>query len=82
MKRMMSSAALGKYDVKKIKKRTPLKFLEEGDDLSRHVEMICKEVSKRSLQEHGVEKSEEETIYSSKRYVRSPFFTRTMHLIS
>ncbi|KAI5655528.1 hypothetical protein M9H77_32715 [Catharanthus roseus] len=66
VKRMASTAALGKYDVKK--KRVPLKFVADEDDLSRHVEMIRKDVSKRSLEETGGAMTVEETIYSSKRF--------------
>lgn len=64
---MASTAALGKYDVK-TKKRLPLKFLEDEDDLSQHIEMIRKDVNKRSLEGSGSEKYDEETIYSSKRF--------------
>lgn len=79
VKRMMSSAALGKHDIK-IKKKVPLEFLEEEDDLSEQVEMIRQEVRNRNLEEHEVGKIEEETVYSSKRYARTQtIYTR--HLI-
>ncbi|XP_027085636.1 probable DEAD-box ATP-dependent RNA helicase 48 isoform X2 [Coffea arabica] len=68
-RRNASSAALGKYDVKIKKKRVPLNALEQEDDLSQQVEMIRREVVKRSLEkQRGEGKSEEETIYSSKRF--------------
>ncbi|KAK4374434.1 hypothetical protein RND71_005111 [Anisodus tanguticus] len=54
--KMMSNAALGKYDVK-TKKRVPLKFVEDEDDLSLHVEAIRKEGE-----------DEKESILSSKRF--------------
>lgn len=68
-RRNASSAALGKYDVKIKKKRVPLNVLEQEDDLSQQVEMIRKEVIKRRSEElRGEEKSDKETIYSSKRF--------------
>lgn len=63
-----SSAALGKYDMK-TKKRVPLKFLEEENDLSQQVEAIREQFSKKSLEEDGGEKGEEESLLSSRRYV-------------
>ncbi|KAK6137435.1 hypothetical protein DH2020_028792 [Rehmannia glutinosa] len=67
-KNFISSAALGKYDTK-TKKRVPLKFLEDEDDLSQQVETIRKEFSHRKgMQEDGKEKDEEESILSSKRF--------------
>lgn len=65
-KMMASSAALGNYD-RKTKKRIPLKFLENEDDLSQHVEMIRKEFSQRSLVEIEEKNDEEESIMSEKR---------------
>uniref|UniRef100_A0A1S3ZUU9 ATP-dependent RNA helicase n=3 Tax=Nicotiana TaxID=4085 RepID=A0A1S3ZUU9_TOBAC len=66
--KMMSSAALGKYDMK-TKKRVPLKFVENEDDLSLHVEAIRKEVKERSKQEsESEEQGEKESILSSKRF--------------
>ncbi|PIN15376.1 ATP-dependent RNA helicase pitchoune [Handroanthus impetiginosus] len=63
-----SSAALGKYDIK-TKKRVPLNFLEDEDDLSQQVEAIRKEVSqRRSMQVDGTEKGEEESLLSAKRF--------------
>ncbi|KAL0312630.1 UNVERIFIED_CONTAM: putative DEAD-box ATP-dependent RNA helicase 48 [Sesamum radiatum] len=65
---LSSSAALGKYDMKS-KKRVPLNFLEDEDDLSQQVEAIRQEVSQRkSMQEDGKEKDEEESILSTKRF--------------
>ncbi|XP_060173112.1 probable DEAD-box ATP-dependent RNA helicase 48 isoform X2 [Lycium barbarum] len=68
--KVMSSAALGKYDMK-TKKRVPLKFVEDEDDLSLHVEAIRKEVKGRSMQKNETEEEgedEKETILSSKRF--------------
>ncbi|KAH0708653.1 hypothetical protein KY284_010080 [Solanum tuberosum] len=65
--KMMSSAALGKYDMK-TKKRVPLKFVEDEDDLSLHVAAIRKEVKGRSMQKIETEEDEKETILSSKRF--------------
>lgn len=64
--KMMSSAALGKYDMK-TKKRVPLKFVEDEDDLSLHVEAIRKEVKGRSMQKNEIEEDKKESILSSKR---------------
>lgn len=74
---MASTAALGKYDIK-TKKRLPLKFLEDEDDLSHHIEVIRKDVKKRSSEESRSEKYDQETIYSSKRY-RIPNYSRGSH---
>ncbi|KAF3647117.1 DEAD-box ATP-dependent RNA helicase 48 [Capsicum annuum] len=65
--KMMSSAALGKYDMK-TKKRVPLKFVEDEDDLSLHVEAIRKEVKGRSMQKNEIEEDKKESILSSKRF--------------
>ncbi|KAI3468765.1 hypothetical protein Pfo_025428 [Paulownia fortunei] len=67
-KNFSSSAALGKYDMK-TKKRVPLKFVEDEDDLSQQVEAIRKEIShRRSMQEDGREKDDDESIFSTKRF--------------
>nr|GMD32259.1 probable DEAD-box ATP-dependent RNA helicase 48 [Ipomoea batatas]GMD39461.1 probable DEAD-box ATP-dependent RNA helicase 48 [Ipomoea batatas] len=62
----ISSAALGKYDMK-IKKRIPLQLVEDEYDLSQHVEEIRKEVNQRRLEKSGGEE-EEESILSLKRF--------------
>ncbi|EYU29732.1 hypothetical protein ABFS82_01G077400 [Erythranthe guttata] len=64
-----SSAALGKYDTK-IKKRVPLKFLEDEEDLSQQVEAIRKEVIQRKTVQEDckVKDEEEESILSTKRF--------------
>lgn len=65
-----SSAALREYDVKIIKKRVPLNSLEDEIDLSQEVEAIKEEVRlRKSMQEAGREKDEEESILSTKRSV-------------
>uniref|UniRef100_A0A5B7BM96 ATP-dependent RNA helicase n=1 Tax=Davidia involucrata TaxID=16924 RepID=A0A5B7BM96_DAVIN len=66
VKKLMSSAALGKYDAIK-KRRVPLKFLEDEVDLSGQVELIRNELNKRNSNEN-VENSEEESILSQKRF--------------
>ncbi|KAL2544095.1 putative DEAD-box ATP-dependent RNA helicase 48 [Forsythia ovata] len=55
----------------KAKKRVPLKFLEEENDLSQQVEAIRRQFNKRSLEEDGGEQDEEESILSSKRFDES-----------
>ncbi|XP_059640204.1 probable DEAD-box ATP-dependent RNA helicase 48 [Cornus florida] len=67
VKQRMSSAALGKYDSIK-KRRVPLKFLEEEVDFSQQVVAIRHELNKRKFNQNVVEKSEEETILSQKRF--------------
>ncbi|CAI9093995.1 OLC1v1029624C2 [Oldenlandia corymbosa var. corymbosa] len=66
VKGMMSSAALGKHDVK-IKKKVPLEFVEDEEDVSQQVEMIRYQLKNRHLEEPEVGKFEE-TIYSTKRF--------------
>ncbi|GAB4856888.1 hypothetical protein Ancab_014806 [Ancistrocladus abbreviatus] len=70
VKRFMSSAALGKYDVK-ITKRRMVEQLEEGSDdegeLSHRIEQIRREVNKRKLLENDVQKTKE-SILSEKRF--------------
>ncbi|KAJ0559139.1 putative RNA helicase [Helianthus annuus] len=64
---MMSSAALGKYDVKKTK-RIPLKALEDEDDLSLHVQIIRNEFNKRRMAEKDREMGDDDSILSPKRF--------------
>lgn len=66
-KMMMSSAALGKYDIKKTK-RIPLKFLEEEDDLSLHVQAIKNEFNKRRMAEKDIGVGDDDSILSPKRF--------------
>lgn len=68
VKKMGSSASLGKYDMK-ITKRVPLKSLEDEHDFEEQVELIRKEISKNKLNGNGEkkEKREEEPILSQKR---------------
>lgn len=66
-KKMMSSATLGKYDIKKTK-RIPLKFLEEEDDLSLHVQAIRNEFNKRRMAEKGIGVGDDDSILSPKRF--------------
>lgn len=68
VKRMGSSASLGRYDMK-ITKRVPLKNLEKEYDFSEQVESIRKEISKRKLVENEgkTEMTEQEPILSQNR---------------
>ncbi|XP_022759924.1 probable DEAD-box ATP-dependent RNA helicase 48 [Durio zibethinus] len=67
VRKLGSSASLGKYDVK-ITKRVPLKELEKESDFSEQVELLRKELAKKKLAENGEKKGEGETIYSKKRF--------------
>ncbi|KAK9076703.1 hypothetical protein SSX86_005037 [Deinandra increscens subsp. villosa] len=81
-KMMTSSAALGKYDIKKTK-RIPLKFLEGEDDLSLHVQAIRNEFNKRRMAEIGGEKGDDDSILSPKRFDEcniSPLTTKALTL--
>lgn len=60
-----SRASLGKYDMK-LKKRMPLKQLEEID-FPQQVELLKKELNKKLVQEED-RNCEEESIYGQKRY--------------
>ncbi|CAH9084322.1 unnamed protein product [Cuscuta epithymum] len=66
----MSSASLGKHDMK-VKKRVPIQFVEDEEDLSHKVEEIRKEVNQRRLEKCGGEEKEEEfdSVLSLKRYM-------------
>ncbi|CAH9144342.1 unnamed protein product [Cuscuta epithymum] len=65
----MSSASLGKHDMK-VKKRVPIQFVEDEEDLSHKVEEIRKEVNQRRLEKCGGEEKEEEfdSVLSLKRF--------------
>ncbi|XP_007040170.2 PREDICTED: probable DEAD-box ATP-dependent RNA helicase 48 isoform X1 [Theobroma cacao] len=67
VRKLGSSASLGKYDVK-ITKRVPLKELEKDIDFSEQVELLRKELDKKKLAENDEKKGEGETIYSQKRF--------------
>ncbi|XP_075640019.1 putative DEAD-box ATP-dependent RNA helicase 48 isoform X2 [Castanea sativa] len=64
VRKVGSSASLGKYDVK-IKKRVPLQSLEEEVDFPLQVELIRHQLSKKSLVD---EKRGEESILCQKRF--------------
>ncbi|KAK1409027.1 hypothetical protein QVD17_41277 [Tagetes erecta] len=64
---MMSSAALGKYDIKKTK-RIPLKSLEKEDDLSLLVLAIRNEFNKRRMAEKDSETGDNDSILSRNRF--------------
>ncbi|KAL4570803.1 hypothetical protein LXL04_026466 [Taraxacum kok-saghyz] len=81
-KMMMSSAALGKYDIKKTK-RIPLKFLEEEDDPSLHVQAIRNEFNKRRMAEKDIAVGDDDSILSPKRfdeYNASPLTIKALNL--
>lgn len=66
VQKMMSSAALGKYDVK-IKRRVMPKSIDEGDDFLEQIELIRHELNRKNLAEEE-EKGDEESILSQKRF--------------
>lgn len=71
VKKMGSSASVGKYDVKISKRRIPLHSLEDEIDISEQIEEIRHEINRKKLLE-GKEnegKEEEESILSEKRCV-------------
>lgn len=68
VKKMMSSACLGNYDMKS-KRRVPPKQVNDDDFLSEEVELIRYELrKKKSSMENELEKSEEESVLSQKRF--------------
>ncbi|KAK1571182.1 hypothetical protein Q3G72_013098 [Acer saccharum] len=67
VKKLGSSASLGKYDMKTTK-RVPLNRLEEENDFSEQVELIRKEISRSKLVENAGEKYSEDSILSKKRF--------------
>ncbi|KAI9157801.1 hypothetical protein LWI28_028329 [Acer negundo] len=67
VKKLGSSASLGKYDMKTTK-RVPLNRLEEENDFSEQVELIRKEISRNKLVENSGEKNGEDSILSKKRF--------------
>ncbi|KAK3019312.1 hypothetical protein RJ639_004632 [Escallonia herrerae] len=67
VKRMVSSAALGKYD-RTIKKRVPLRDVEDEDDLSLHVQAIRSEFNKRRDETAGANGDEESILNSNVRF--------------
>ncbi|KAL3738115.1 hypothetical protein ACJRO7_019620 [Eucalyptus globulus] len=67
MRKRGSNASLGKYDIK-IKKRVPLKFVEEETNFSQHVELIRHELSKKKSAENQGEDMEEVYIFTQKRF--------------
>lgn len=66
VRKLGSSASLGKYDMK-VTKRVPLKDLEIESDFSEQVEFLRKELEKKKLAKIEEKKGEGETIYSKKR---------------
>ncbi|XP_057950133.1 probable DEAD-box ATP-dependent RNA helicase 48 [Malania oleifera] len=70
VREMMSSASLGKYDVKRTK-RVPLKLVEDECSFSEEVELIRHKLNQRNLQENVVEETEEDSLLSQKRFDES-----------
>ncbi|BFG31684.1 hypothetical protein CerSpe_179580 [Prunus speciosa] len=70
VRKLGSSASLGKYDVKIIKRRVPLNSLDEESDFAQEVESIRYELSKKNAagNEGGEDRELEETILSGKRF--------------
>lgn len=70
VRKLGSSASLGKYDVKIIKRRVPLNSLDEESDFAQQVESIRYELSKKNAagNEGGEDRELEETILSGKRF--------------
>ncbi|ONI07018.1 hypothetical protein PRUPE_5G095400 [Prunus persica] len=70
VRKLGSSASLGKYDVKIIKRRVPLNSLDEESDFAQQVESIRYELSKKNAagNERGEDREQEETILSGKRF--------------
>ncbi|XP_021816907.1 probable DEAD-box ATP-dependent RNA helicase 48 [Prunus avium] len=70
VRKLGSSASLGKYDVKIIKRRVPLNSLDEESDFAQQVKSIRYELSKKNAagNEGGEDRELEETILSGKRF--------------
>ncbi|GLT67826.1 hypothetical protein SLA2020_401050 [Shorea laevis] len=81
LRKLGSSASLGKYDMK-ITKRVPLKEVEEEFDFSEQVKLLRKELDKKKLIENVEEKSKEESIYSNKRFDESGISPLTVKALS
>ncbi|EOY24674.1 DEA(D/H)-box RNA helicase family protein isoform 4, partial [Theobroma cacao] len=81
VRKLGSSASLGKYDVK-ITKRVPLKELEKDIDFSEQVELLRKELDKKKLAENDEKKGEGETIYSQKRFDECGISSLTIKALS
>ncbi|KAE9614152.1 putative RNA helicase [Lupinus albus] len=67
VKKMGSSAALGKYDVKRERRVIPKSYDEESD-FKEKVELIKYELNKRKLEQSEGRKLEEETVLTQKRF--------------
>lgn len=70
VRKLGSSASLGKYDRKVIKRRVPLNALEDECDFAQQVESIRYELSKKK-EEREENEEEEASILSDKRYAKS-----------
>ncbi|GKU95296.1 hypothetical protein SLEP1_g8673 [Rubroshorea leprosula] len=81
VRKLGSSASLGKHDMK-ITKRVPLKEVEEEFDFSEQVKLLRKELDKKKLIENVEEKSKEESIYSNKRFDESGISSLTVKALS
>ncbi|XVE57849.1 hypothetical protein DITRI_Ditri04bG0123300 [Diplodiscus trichospermus] len=81
VRKLGSSASLGKYDVK-ITKRVPLKDLELESDFSEQVDLLRKELEKKKLAKIEEKKGEGETVYSKKRFDESGISPLTVKALS
>ncbi|KAF8413132.1 hypothetical protein HHK36_001108 [Tetracentron sinense] len=66
VKKMMSRATLGNYDVK-TKRRAP-KIVEEDNGFSEQIQLIREELNRRNSSENAVRRSDEESLLSQKRF--------------
>lgn len=71
VRKLGSSASLGTYDRKVIKRRVPLNALEDECDFAQQVESIRYELSKKKEEREENEEEEEASILSDKRYAKS-----------
>lgn len=83
VKKLGSSASLGKYDMK-ITKRVPVKDLEKEMDFSEEVKLLRMELNKKKLKENEEQKSveEQQPLYSNKRFDESGVSPLTVKALS
>ncbi|OWM85331.1 probable DEAD-box ATP-dependent RNA helicase 48 [Punica granatum] len=67
MRKLGSSASLGKYDMK-IKKRVPLQHLEKETDFLQEVEMLRHELNRKKMAENQGGNIEEDSLLTQKRF--------------
>lgn len=73
VRKMMSSASLGKYDRKTTRRVMP-KSTDEADDFSEQIQLIRHELSRKNLAEKEEEKDDGESILSQKRYTTRIYY--------